>query len=44
MGKVRGPKVRGPKVRMVIRRQMDRVVFLEAPNPVLVDIDLRLKL
>jgi hypothetical protein len=36
--------VRGPKVKMVIRREMDRVVFLEAPNPILVDIDLTLKL
>ena len=36
-------KAKGPKVRMVIHREMDRVVFLEAPNPILVDIDLRLK-
>jgi hypothetical protein len=36
-------KVRGPKVRMVIHREMDRVVFLGAPSPILVDIDLRLK-
>jgi hypothetical protein len=35
--------VKGPKVRMVIHREMDRVVFLGAPNPILVDIDLRLR-
>ncbi len=39
-------KGKGPPVRMVIHRDMDmdRVVFLETPNAVLVDIDVRLKL
>ena len=36
-------KGKGPPVRMVIHRQEDRVVFLQAPSAVLVDIDLRLK-
>jgi hypothetical protein len=35
--------VRGPRQRMVIHREKDQVVFLGAPNPILVDIDLRLK-
>ena len=39
-------KGKGPPVRMVIHRDMDmdRVMFLETPNAVLVDIDVRLKL
>ena len=37
-------KGKGPPVRMVIHRDMDRVVFLETPSAVLVDIDVRLKL
>src|SRR5712692_1140373 len=41
MGRGKG---KGPPVRMVIHRDMDRVVFLETPNAVLVDIDVRLKL
>jgi hypothetical protein len=35
-------KGKGPPVRMVIHRQEDRVVFLQAPSAILVDIDLRL--
>jgi len=34
----------GPPVRMVIHRDADRVVFLDAPSAVLVDIDVRLKM
>src|SRR5438034_11709631 len=41
MGRGKG---KGPPVRMVIHRDMDRVVFLETPTAVLVDIDVRLKL
>src|SRR2546423_6134040 len=41
MGRGKG---KGPPVRMVIHRDMDRVVFLETPSTVLVDIDVRLKL
>ena len=37
-------KGKGPPARMVIHRTEDRVVFLSAPNEVLVDIDVRLKL
>src|SRR5712692_11241295 len=37
-------KGKGPPVKMVIHRDVDRVVFLETPNAVLVDIDVRLKL
>ncbi len=37
-------KGKGPPVRMVIHRTEDRVVFLQAPTSILVDIDLRLKL
>src|SRR5437879_2853867 len=37
-------KGKGPPVRMVIHRTADRVVFLQAPSAVLVDIDLKLKL
>jgi hypothetical protein len=40
-GKVKG-KGKGPKAKMVIRREADRVVFLQAPSAILVDIDLRL--
>ena len=37
-------KGKGPPVRMVIHRDADRVVFLQAPTTVLVDIDVRLRL
>jgi len=37
-------KGKGPPVRMVIRRTEERVVFLQAPSAILVDIDLKLKL
>src|SRR6059036_683257 len=37
-------KGKGPPVRMVIHRAVDRVVFLNTPSAVLVDIDVRLKL
>src|SRR6266576_5165317 len=37
-------KGKGPPVRMVIHRTEDRVVFLQAPTAILVDIDLKLKL
>jgi len=37
-------KGKGPPVRMVIHRTADRVVFLQAPSAILVDIDLKLKL
>ncbi len=37
-------KGKGPPVKMVIHRDADRVVFLNTPSPVLVDIDVRLKL
>ncbi len=36
-------KGKGPPVRMVIHRDMDRVVFLQAPSAILVDIDVKLK-
>ena len=36
-------KGKGPPVRMVIHRDVDRVVFLQTPSAILVDIDLRLK-
>ena len=35
---------KGPPVRMVIHRYADRVVFLNTPSAILVDIDLKLKL
>ena len=41
MGRGKG---KGPPVRIVIHRDVDRVVFLEAPSAILVDIDVRLKL
>ena len=34
---------KGPPVRMVIRRDADRVVFVNTPSPILVDIDVRLR-
>jgi len=37
-------KGKGPPVRMVIHRTEDRVVFLQAPSAILLDIDLKLKL
>src|SRR5438093_2670810 len=37
-------KGKGPPVRMVIHRDADRVVFLQAPSAILVDIDVKLKL
>ena len=30
-------------VKMVIRRESDRVVFVDTPSPILVDIDVRLR-
>ena len=35
---------KGPPVKLVIHREADRVVFLDTPSAILVDIDLRLKL
>ena len=37
-------KGKGPPVKMVIHREADHVVFLDAPSAVLVDIDVKLKL
>jgi hypothetical protein len=37
-------KGKGPPVKMVIHRDADRVVFLNTPSEVLVDIDVKLKL
>ncbi len=37
-------KGKGPPAKMVIHRTEDRVVFLNVPSAVLVDIDVRLKL
>jgi hypothetical protein len=37
-------KGKGPPVRMVIHRSQDRVVFLNTPSAILVDIDMKLKL
>ena len=37
-------KGKGPPVRMVIHRDADRVVFLQTPTAILVDIDVKLKL
>jgi hypothetical protein len=34
---------KGPPVRMLIRRDADRVVFVNTPSPILVDIDVRLR-
>ena len=34
---------KGPPLKMVIRRDVDRVVFMETPPAILVDIDLRLR-
>src|SRR2546425_12986042 len=36
-------KGQGPLVRMVIHRAVDRVVFLNTPSAILVDIDVKLK-
>ena len=41
MGRGKG---KGPPVKMVIHRDADRVVFLNTPSVILVDIDVRLKL
>ena len=35
---------KGPPVKLVIHREADRVVFLDTPSAILVDIDVRLKL
>jgi hypothetical protein len=35
---------KGPPVKMVIHREADRVVFVDTPTSILVDIDLRLRL
>ena len=37
-------KGKGPPVKLVIHRYADRVVFLNTPSAILVDIDLKLKL
>ena len=37
-------KGKGPKMRMVIRRVENRVVFVDTPDAVLVDINVRLRL
>jgi hypothetical protein len=41
MGRGRG---KGPPVKLVIRRDAERVVFLQTPSAILVDIDVRLRL
>jgi len=41
MGRGRG---KGPPVRMVIHRDAERVIFLQTPSAILVDIDVRLRL
>jgi hypothetical protein len=41
MGKGKG---KGRKVKMVIHREADRVIFVDTPSAILVDIDVRLKL
>jgi len=35
---------KGPPVKMVIHREADRVIFVDTPDAILVDIDVRLKL
>ena len=37
-------KGKGPPLKMIIRREADRVVFVETPPAILVDIDVRLRL
>jgi hypothetical protein len=37
-------KGKGKLERMIIRREADRVIFVETPSAILVDIDLKLKL
>jgi len=37
-------KGKGPPLRMVIRRDVDRVIFVETPRAILMDIDLRLRM
>ena len=34
---------KGPPVKLVIRREADRVIFVDTPSPILVDIDVRLR-
>ncbi len=41
MGRGRG---KGPPVKMVIHREADRVIFVDTPSSILVDIDVRLRL
>ena len=41
MGRGRG---KGPPVKMIIHREADHVIFLDTPDAVLVDIDVRLRL
>ena len=41
MGRVKG---KGPKMKMIIRRVENRVVFVDTPDAVLVDINVRLRL
>jgi len=37
-------KGKGPPVKMVIHREADRVIFVDTPSSILVDIDVRLRL
>jgi len=37
-------KGKGPPVKMVIHREADRVIFVDTPHAILVDIDVRLRL
>jgi len=41
MGRGKG---KGPPLKLVIRREVDRVIFVETPPAILVDIDVRLRL
>ena len=41
MGRGKG---KGPPVKMVIRREANRVIFVETPSAILLDIDVRLRL
>ena len=37
-------KGKGPPVKMVVHREADRVIFVDTPSAILVDIDVRLRL
>jgi hypothetical protein len=41
MGRGKG---KGPPLKLVVRRDVDRVIFVETPPAILVDIDVRLRL